>query len=238
MIKNFIFGCLLLISHAFAVETLILIGSPGSGKGTFAEIAKENGYAHISAGDLIRDEIRQKTDLGLSIEQTVKEGKYIDPEIMFQLLKAKVVHYTSLNMPLIVDGYGRTKEDAKLLKDLLKDLDAETHVLLLEATGSICAERMMHRLVCQECDFVYSDLFGIEENANCPKCHDGKMQKRINDEKAIIEKRISQYHESVKPNYVEFLKEYPSDIRNTETDIDSLLDQHRQLIAIWKTKYQ
>ena len=238
MIRNFILFTLLLISQIFCVETLILIGSPGAGKGTFAQVAKEHGYAHISAGDLIRDEIRQKTPLGLSIEETVKEGKYIDPAIMFQLLKAKIVHYTSLNMPLIVDGYGRTTEDAKLLKDLLKDLKADTHVLLLETEKNTCAERMMHRLVCQDCDFVSNDLFGINENDTCPKCFDGKMQKRINDEKAVIEKRINQYHESVKPNYIEFLQEYPSDVCSCDTDIDSLLENHQQLINSWKSKYQ
>jgi len=215
-------------------EVVLLFGPPGSGKGTFSQIAKARGYAHIGAGDLIRHEIHKKTEIGLAIEELVNKGEYIDPAITFQLVKNHVVEYVAKGQPFIIDGYGRSYDDAARLRVLLKEINANVRVVFLDASNATCLERILHRLVCSDCPMIYNLKMGYTVNSACPSCKLGHLQERLNDTPYVTEKRLKFYRESILPCYLTFADDFPTVSYNTEPDLEACLAYYNGLLDEWK----
>lgn len=215
-------------------EVILLFGPPGSGKGTFSQVAKERGYAHIGAGDLIRLEIQKQTEIGRTIEELVNRGEYIDPAITFQLVKNHVVEYLATGQPFIIDGYGRSFDDAARLRDLLKQINANVRVLFLDASNATCLERISHRLICSNCPMIYNQNMGYEANNLCPHCNEGHLQERLNDTQSVTEKRLKFYRESIYPAYFTFVDEFPTVSYTSESDLDVCLSFYNSLLDEWK----
>jgi adenylate kinase len=163
--------------------------------------------------------VNRQTELGRSIEAIIKRGDYVDPDVMFQLIKNNVLTARANDQPFIIDGYGRTPADAALLRGLFQEIEVEPLVLFLEAGDAICKERILSRLVCNTCHRVYSKTMGYELSAPCPFCPDTLLEMRMNDTAAVIDKRLKQYREEIYPCYSMFLKDYPNIIYDTEHDL-------------------
>lgn len=215
-------------------EVVLLFGPPGCGKGTFSQVAKERGYAHISAGDLIRLEIQKQTEIGRNIETLVNRGEYIDPAITFQLVKNRVVEYVATGQPFIIDGYGRSFDDAARLRGFLKEINAKVRVVFLDASDTVCLERISHRLICSNCPMIYNQNMGHQANSLCPHCKQGHLQERLNDTQSVTEKRLKFYRESIYPAYYTFVDEFPTVTYNTESDVESCLRFYNSLLDEWK----
>lgn len=181
---------------------IILVGPPGSGKGTLSQHLKINyGYHHISIGDVLRYEVDMQTDLGLSIEKLIKSGDYVDSKIIHTILANNIKKY--LSEPLILDGFGRNKEDVDVIHQLLIETGQtdRTLVIYLEALDQVCQERISHRLVCSGCGFVYnSETAKPQIHERCNLCG-MTLKSRLNDTTEIIMKRIQNYRENVASSY-------------------------------------
>jgi adenylate kinase len=230
MNKSIFIVFLLLPKFLLSLEVTLLFGPPGSGKGTFGQYAKERGYGHISAGDLIRDQIKLKTNLGIAIEETVKKGQYIDPAVMFQLVRERALQYALRNQSFIIDGYGRTADDGAKLRELIQELKAEARVLFLEASDRTCKERILGRLVCSSCNTIYNQQFGYQIESACPHCQAGHLEVRLNDTEHVIEKRLKQYRLEIEPCYRSFLEDMPSISYNTERDFETIFVYYNSLL--------
>ncbi len=199
MYKWFIYLILSFIVPLFANEqVIILIGPPGSGKGTFSQQLKHHhGYNHISAGDLVRNEIIKKTPIGLEIEEIVKKGNYISNETMHSLIEAAILKCAAEKKPFIIDGFPRKEESHQFLLNLLKNLNLveSTVAILIDADDHVCEERILNRQVCVDCNQVYNTVTAPSKIQNeCDLCH-GALIKRINDTPEVIKKRIKEYRE-------------------------------------------
>lgn len=224
----------LLTQLLFPIEAILLFGPPGSGKGTFGEFAKEKGYMHISAGDLIGDEINCRTEIGLAIEAIVARGDFIDPAIMFQLIKDRVLDCAAKSRPFIIDGYGRTVADGTRLLDFLHTIDAKPRALFLDASDATCKERILTRLVCSQCHWVDNQKMGCQLGQLCPYCQEAYLEVRINDTAQVIDKRLKQYREELQPCYSKFLINVPSISYNTDRNLEDCLIYYNSLLEEWK----
>lgn len=230
MTRLIIFVILLFPKLLFSLEVILLFGPPGSGKGTFAQYAKEKGYGHISAGDLVRDEINRQTKIGLEIEELVKRGEYIDPAVMFQLVKDRAQEYVCKDRAFIIDGYGRTVSDAARVREFLHEIKAEVRVVFLEASDASCKERVLNRVVCPQCCAIFNQKMGFQPDSLCPHCHEGYLQIRLNDTPEVIEKRLKLYREQIHPCYSSFLVDLPSVVVNTDCDLESCFSFYDSLL--------
>lgn len=211
---------LLCLSHVLgAIDVILLFGPPGSGKGTFSGYAKTKGWGHISAGDLLRDEISNKTDLGLLIEETIKSGGYVQPSITLQLVRAQALYYTKKNQPFIIDGFGCSETDAQALLALLGELGADAQVFFLDADDATCMARVLMRLVCPHCHFVSNLSTGLKEADKCPSCEQSNLAIRINDRPETILKRLTLYRNEIEPCYRSSFAHLPISTVYTDKDL-------------------
>lgn len=212
---------------------IVLVGAPGSGKGTFSQLLKERyGFSHVSAGDLVRLEIQNETPIGLEIREIVKSGNFINSQIMHTLIRSKIYELEKEKKPLIIDNFCRSEEDIAFLYDLLGELHLleNTFVLSLDASDAVCKERIRDRMVCSTCAHVYnlkSHPPGLE--LVCDVCK-SSLSIRINDSAAVIEKRLADYRQKVEPGYSYLYTLFPTIFLFAEKSIDECYCYYESLV--------
>ncbi|AWX42717.1 adenylate kinase [Metamycoplasma cloacale] len=178
---------------------IIFLGAPGAGKGSIAtRIVKVYGYYQLSTGEMFREEIANKTPLGLEIKSILDSGKYVDDSLTNRLVEAKVSELVKQKQPFILDGYPRTLEQANFLKSLESKGINIGKVILLNITSDQVIERLSKRRICSECKKIYHLEFNPPKDENvCDKCG-GAIIKRLDDEPEVIKKRLAIYSEQTK----------------------------------------
>lgn len=207
-------------------EVILLFGPPGSGKGTFSQYAKEYGLMHISAGDLLREEVVRKTEIGRVIEDKVSRGDLVEPEIILGLIKERAIEYAAKRKSFIIDGYGRNEIDASNLRSLVEKLKIPCRVIFLDAPDDTCKKRVLGRLICMGCQHVFHQEMGLHEGDSCPFCQKAPLQLRFNDTPEVIEKRLQQYHKESYPSYQTISKEFPLTVYNTDKELEICLKDY------------
>ncbi len=191
---------------------IILVGPPGAGKGTCAQFLKENHrYNHLSAGDVVRNEISKKTPIGLQIADVVRKGEPINPSIMQFLIAESIREFSEEKKPFIIDGYGRTHEEVDYLYHLLSELNLQERafVLFFDAPDAVCKERIFHRLICNGCGRIYNrNTARPIVDGICDLCS-SDLKQRMNDTPEMIDKRLGEYRNKVEFSYKELLMFFP-----------------------------
>ncbi len=123
----------------------ILLGAPASGKGTASgKLSKDLGIAHISTGDLLREEVKNGTELGLEAASYMNEGKLVPTELFGRILIDRMSK-DDCKKGFILDGFPRTKEQAEMIDELNKKENAKIRVIQLDVDEDKLIERMMSR---------------------------------------------------------------------------------------------
>lgn len=184
------------------MKNIIFIAPPAAGKGTQSEILmNKHGYVHISTGDLLRNEVESKSELGLKLTEIMSSGELVSDEIVTELLRKRLSEKDT-ESGFILDGYPRNIAQAKILDDLLKSLGKEIGaVIYLDMDINTAMHRALGRLTCPKCGRGYNKY----EEATKPKdeglCDDCKiaLTSRSDDNEDTFKIRFNAYIENTEP---------------------------------------
>ena len=129
---------------------LILFGPPGAGKGTQAlYIVKNYNFFQISTGDLLRNEIKNKSQLGSNIEKIISKGEFVSDEIVDNLIKKSILKI-KFNHPIIFDGYPRNLSQTNNLENILNKFNQKiSFIIFLNVKRKIIEKRISGRMTCE-----------------------------------------------------------------------------------------
>ena len=178
---------------------IILFGPPGAGKGTQADNMVKNFNLHkISTGDLLREEIKNNTDLGNKIKSKIDQGLLASDDIINDLID-KILSSKKYYNRLIFDGYPRNLNQAKSLDLLLMKYNQKLScVINLNEDKESVIKRILGRLVCSKCGLTFNKYFDLpqKEKYNCNLKY---LKARTDDNEKTIEKRFDTYTKKTLP---------------------------------------
>ncbi|MEM7616901.1 MAG: nucleoside monophosphate kinase, partial [Pseudomonadota bacterium] len=184
---------------------LILLGAPGSGKGTQSKLLiNKLGFLQISTGDILRKEVADNSDLGKMANKIMQSGNLVPDDIMIDMMRNHISQI-DYSKGLIFDGFPRNIEQAKHLDQLLAEYDACVNkVILLDIPTQMLVDRIIHRYTCKNCGAIYNKKFKIEKIAGvCDGCGGKEFIQRDDDNAETIKNRIDIFN-----NLTAMLKTY------------------------------
>ena len=178
---------------------VIIFGPPGAGKGTQAQnLVKKLNLYQLSTGDLLRSEIKKKTEIGKKIKQIIAQGDFVTDDIVNELLKKFITNYNYRNK-IIFDGYPRNINQAKTLEVMLNsDNQSINFILFLRVTREIIEKRILGRIICEKCNRTMNEYFNKEE-IDKHECEKNYLKKRKDDNQETIITRYEEYMKKTKP---------------------------------------
>ena len=179
---------------------LIFEGPPGSGKGTQAKrVAEKHGWVHISTGDLLREAVRNRTPIGLTVEQVMKEGLLVSDATVIDIIDERLAQ-RDCAAGFILDGFPRTLGQAEALDLILarRGLPLD-RVVAFDVPDNAIVERITGRRSCPKCQTPYHVRFVPPKKAGiCDK--DGtELVQRPDDAEDRVRTRLAKYHEETEP---------------------------------------
>lgn len=178
---------------------IVLFGGPGSGKGTQSEkLIEKYGLHHISTGEVLRNHIKQETELGKVAKKYIDEGQLIPDDLMIDILDDVLEKEAADKPGVIFDGFPRTIAQAEALNNLLKKRDKELNAVIgLEVPDDELVSRMINR---------------------------GKLTGRADDNEETIKKRLKVYHDQTSPLKEHYKKQNKYVSIDGKREIDSIFD--------------
>lgn len=175
---------------------VLLMGAPGAGKGTQAELLAERlGYLKISTGDVLRSHIKNETEIGLLVKSIMAKGDLVSDQILMSILEQEFARAGSRD--ILLDGYPRNLGQARALEGTIKvPVRAAVH---LDVPDEILISRLSGRRVCVSCASTFHiSLLEIGRTEICGKCG-GKLVQRPDDSEASVVHRLNVYNEQTAP---------------------------------------
>ncbi|MGB5995560.1 MAG: adenylate kinase [Candidatus Deferrimicrobiaceae bacterium] len=179
---------------------IILLGAPGSGKGTQAKKLTESlSIPQISTGDMLREAVRNDTEMGRKAKAFMDQGGLVPDEVVIGIVKERL-QAKDCEKGFILDGFPRTIPQAQALDRVVKELGKEIgSVLSLEVDEEEIMERLSGRRSCAGCGAMYHVRFNPpKEEGRCDKCV-GTLLQRDDDKKETIRTRLVNYKKSTEP---------------------------------------
>lgn len=173
---------------------IVLLGAPGSGKGTVGKIIAEDlKLAHISTGDLFRENLKNETELGKEAKQYMDKGELVPDEVTIKMLKERL-NGNDVENGAVLDGFPRTGVQAVSLDNMLKEMNAKVDMALnIDVPFDEIVERIANRRSCKGCSEIYNVVFNPPKvEGICDKCG-GELYQREDQKPEVVENRLQVY---------------------------------------------
>lgn len=182
---------------------LTIMGPPGGGKGTQAGILSEKlSIPHISTGAIIRNAIREKTELGVVAEEYIEKGQLVPDELVIDMVAHRITEKDCEN-GYILDGFPRTLPQARAMDEIGIKLDCALNLIVAD---DVIVKRLSGRRECKKCAAPYHVEFNPPKTSGvCDKCG-GVLITRDDDVPETIRQRLEVYHQQTEP-LISFYKE-------------------------------
>ena len=205
---------------------LIILGAPGSGKGTQAARLVEKGFKHISTGDLLRSEIAKGTELGQKVSGIISRGDLVDDNTVMALLKANC---DLDKVSYIFDGFPRNIAQAEMLEaELLKG--RKTLAVYFKIDLGILIDRVVNRRTCGNCGEIYNLATKPPHVLNvCDKCGAiDSLKQRKDDTQEVVSNRLKIFADTVDPMLTFYMA------KNALVEIDASMPEEKVFSALLK----
>lgn len=179
---------------------LVLLGAPGSGKGTQADhLQRELELTHIASGDLFRDHLRRQTELGMRASEYMARGALVPDPITIAMLRERVSQPDTVQ-GVLLDGFPRTMEQAIALNEMMAGLGREIDaVLYVEVPDEALIERLSGRLVCRECQVPFHRTANPFRTCPHGRCAGEHLYQRADDAPETVRARLVTFHRQTAP---------------------------------------
>ena len=182
---------------------IIMLGAPGTGKGTVASILTEKlGIPQVSTGDIFRKNIKEGTELGKIADTYISKGNLVPDDITIEIVKDRL-NQKDIENGLILDGFPRTVEQAEALEKMLEEKNKKVDIVVnLTTPEEEIIERIVNRRVCsnQECKAVYNLVLNPPKKPGiCDRCGSPLKQREDDSDPKAIERRLEIYEEKTSP---------------------------------------
>jgi adenylate kinase len=207
---------------------IILLGAPGSGKGTQGELlTKTYGFPRISTGDLLRDAASQGTPLGQEAKAIMERGDLVRDDLVVKMVEERIVEPDCAD-GYILDGFPRTINQARMMEEI--DSSHREIVIEIYLPDEAVIERLSARRICSSCGMIYNLLGQKPKSENvCDVCS-GDLIRRDDDKPEVMQDRLRVYHEQTKP----LVDHYKTKSNYFEIDgegrIDDVFDRVREVL--------
>jgi adenylate kinase len=178
----------------------IFLGSPGAGKGTQAALLSEKlGIPHISTGDMLREELKEGTSLGLKVKAFMAKGELVPDQVILEVMKKRLKE-KDCETGFILDGFPRTFVQAEDLDVLLKEINKRIdRAVKIRVSKKTVVKRLSARLVCPRCGADYNlETRPPGQAGICDLCG-GILEQRIDDREDVILNRLQVYEKQTQP---------------------------------------
>jgi len=179
---------------------IILIGPPGSGKGTQAKILEErHDMKQLSSGDMLRAAVSEGTEIGKKAKSYMEAGELVPDELVVEIVTDQIEKLGDKGF--ILDGFPRNVHQAEVLDRMLDERDRNIdRVLVIDVSDDLLVERVAGRYTCANCGEGYHDTFKQpEKDGVCDKCGSTEFIRRPDDNPDTVRNRLAVYHEQTKP---------------------------------------
>ena len=180
---------------------LILLGPPGSGKGTQAQkIEQKYNLKQLATGDLLRDEIKSESKIGREVKKIIDRGELVSDKIIISLIENSI-DKKKFSTGFILDGFPRSVCQAKALDKILqkKNLALDIAIELLVEDKKLI-NRIVGRFSCANCSAVYHDFDNkTKKEGICDKCGSRDFLRRSDDTKEVFAERLKEYYRLTSP---------------------------------------
>jgi adenylate kinase len=188
------------VFRAIQAPNLVLLGAPGSGKGTQAEnLEREFQLCHVASGDLFRENLKTGTRLGQLAKTYMDRGELVPDDVTEAMVEERLARVEE-NRGFLLDGFPRTLPQAVALTEMLAKLNRPlARVLYVRVPDAALVERLSGRWICRACQTPYHLLFKPPARAGvCDKCRN-ELYQRDDDKPETVRARLKTFHKQTEP---------------------------------------
>ena len=179
---------------------IVLLGPPGVGKGTQAKIlSEETGLAHISSGDLFRENLKNQTELGKLAQTYMTQGELVPDDVTIAMVRDRLLG-PDCKAGAILDGFPRTPAQADALEAMLHEFDGHVDVVpFVTANEDVLVERLGGRWTCRANGHIYNEKSNPPKNDKVCDLDGSELYQRDDDKAETVKHRIEVYLDQTSP---------------------------------------
>lgn len=204
---------------------LILLGAPGSGKGTQSAKLVDKGFEHISTGNLLRSEIAAGTELGKKVESILEEGQLVSDDVVVELLNANL---NLDNSKYIFDGYPRNAQQAKKLCEIL---DGHTYkAIFFDIDTDILVKRLAGRRTTKDGKHIYNIVSNPPKVEGICDVTGEELIQRDDDKEEVVRKRLDVYNETMQGVLSHYRELNLLEVVDANRDVNDVFDSVMSIV--------